>query len=355
MAGIDYKNSPIEVREKVAFTPTGIERAYQTLKKQDWVREVIILSTCNRSEIYLRTPHPIIAIDHLLHFYNEFFAVDKAILKNHLAFRIGKEVVNHLFEVACGFQSMILGEDQILGQVKRAYEAAVAYQCGGKRLNRLFLDAITTAKKVKHVTGVSNVPLSISTIALKLFQKQLGSLQQKKALLIGLGEMSEVTIKNLLSTEIDTIYVANRNQKKLEPFLMISDKIKGVDFTERYHYLKEVDIVISCTAAPHFVLHHEPFQEHYQNKKLCILDLAVPRDVDPMIEKLENIQLFRLDDLEKISSENIIKRKRAVCIGKKIIAEDITKFYKWLAKSIEHEKVYVKREKADEKILSIDA
>lgn len=330
MTGFDYKNSPLEIREKVAFTFQNIGNAYKKLKQDGKVIEVVIVSTCNRSEIFAIANDPQEGKKYLESFYSEFFDINKDEINKYIIIREQTEVIRHIFEVACGFQSMVLGEDQILGQIKDSYEVALNHNSTGKILNRLFIESITSAKKIKSVTGISENALSVSSIGVKLIEQELTGIVGKKALVIGLGEMSRIAVQNMLEKQIGKIYVTNRTRRKVEDFAREFPGISEIDFKNRYEIMGDVDIIISCTAAPHYVVVKDKFLEHYKNQFLCMLDLAIPRDIEPEIQEIDNVNLYRLDDLEKIAKENTEKRFKAKEKGLKILEHDIRKYIKWI-------------------------
>jgi len=333
MTGLDYKNTPVEIREKVSFTPKNIEKAYERLKQDARVKEAIILSTCNRSEIYAVTKNTEDEKNYLKNFYPQFFNIEKKELEKYINFRTKEDVINHLFEVACGFQSLVFGEDQILGQVKNAYNKSLEYKSAGKFLNRLFIDSITTAKKIKTRTGISGNSVSVSSIGVKLIEQKLGTLSNKKVLIIGLGKMSRLTVKNILDRNVDAVFVTNKTKRKITDFIKEFPEVKEIDFKDRYEAMKGVDAVISCTSAPHFVVNKEKFIQYCQNKPLCILDLAVPRDVDPDIRELDCVELYKIDDLEKIAQENTEKRFALKKKGEEIIVNNVRKYISWIEES----------------------
>lgn len=206
-----------------------------------------------------------------------------------------------------GLNHLVLGEDQILGQVKNHYEKALLNNSTGKYLNRLFLDSITTAKKIRTFTGISENSLSISSIGVKLIERKLGDIIGKNILVVGLGDMSRITLQNIFERPVGKVFVTNRTSKKITDFAQESPEIVQVDFQDFYTVLPYVDVVITCTSAPHYVLYKEKFAKVYKNRPLFILDLAVPRDVEQSIDEFENVRLYRLDDLDKIAQENTQK------------------------------------------------
>lgn len=344
MAGIDYENSSVEIREKVNFTASAVKRAYEKIKAEGILKEAVILSTCNRSEIYA-------VIDdsknhgYIKKFYSSFFGIASEEIEDNIVCRNGLEAIQHLFEVTNGFKSMVLGEDQILGQVKSAYQQALSNNSGGKLINKLFLSAITNAKKVKTKTGISNRAVSVSSIGIKLLTKHFGSLKGKCALIVGLGKMSKLAIDYLLSEGIEKIIITNRTKKKAIDFKCYSPNIDYIDFEERYSVIKNIDIIISSTSAPHFVIHNSEFIKNYYGKPICILDLAVPRDVEPEISKIDGVTLYVIDNLKKIAEENEEKKVAAYKIGMVMLQEDIDKFIDWLNK--EHIEAELGNRKAD--------
>lgn len=328
MAGIDYKHSTLETREKVNFTSSAIKKAFERIKCEGILNEAIILSTCNRSEIYgiLEKEN---GEEYLRSFYSSFFDIDIEEINDNVVCRSGFQVINHLFQVTNGFKSMVLGEDQILGQVKNAYNEALKNKGSGKILNRLFLSAITNAKKIKTVTSISQISVSVSSIGIKLINRHFGSLKDKKVLVVGLGKMSKISIKYLLSAGVEKIYITNRTKNKIMDMEVIADNIEGIDFEDKYRVVKDVDIIISSTSAPHFVIHKKEFIDNYNGKSICILDLAVPRDVEPDIAAIDGVSLYVIDDIEKIAKENENKRIREFDRGMALIREDVSKYLDW--------------------------
>lgn len=329
MAGIDYEHSTLQVREKAAFTESKIKNAFNIIKQDGILNEAVIVSTCNRSEIYA-VSEKLGANKYIKDFCESFFNMESSEIKDNLVIRNGFDVVYHIFKVANGFKSMVLGEDQILGQVKEGYKNALINKASGKILNRLFLNAITNAKKVKTNTSLTNTSVSVSGIGVKLIKKHIKTLNGKRALLIGIGKMSRLNIKYLLSEGIDKIYITNRTRKKILDLEENSDKICGLDFEDRYKYINDVDVIISCTSAPHFILHAEDFTKNYKGNPLCILDLAVPRDVEPQVGNVSGTALYVIDDIKKITEENEKIKHDEYNKGMKYLREDVLKYINWL-------------------------
>ena len=323
--GVNHNLAPISVREKVSFTDTRKIEAINSLLDKD-ISEIVILSTCNRSEIYIRANNIENKIQIVEDFYEEYF--NERNIKSYLFSKSGKQAIDHLFEVTAGLDSIVLGEDQILGQVKDAHEFSMKLGASKKVFNKLFREAVTTSKEIKSTTKISQQPLSISYIGIKLLKEKLGSLENKNALVVGFGKMSKLTMTHLKEEKVNTIYLANRSHGKYED---IGDDFKNVipiNYDSRYETLKNVDIVVSATASPHTVLRAEeiPNLDH----KIYMMDIALPRDIDPNINEFENIDVYDIDDLKKIHDKNDSKRNELAMIGRQTINSKVDEFMEWL-------------------------
>lgn len=323
--GVNHNLAPISVREKVSFTDTRKIEAINSLLDKD-ISEIVILSTCNRSEIYIRANNIENKIQIVEDFYEEYF--NERNIKSYLFSKSGKQAIDHLFEVTAGLDSIVLGEDQILGQVKDAHEFSMKLGASKKVFNKLFREAVTTSKEIKSTTKISQQPLSISYIGIKLLKEKLGSLENKNALVVGFGKMSKLTMTHLKEEKVNTIYLANRSHGKYED---IGDDFKNVipiNYDSRYETLKNVDIVVSATASPHTVLRAEeiPNLDH----KIYMMDIALPRDIDPNINEFENIEVYDIDDLKKIHDKNDSKRNELAMIGRQTINSKVDEFMEWL-------------------------
>lgn len=327
VVGLNHDTATIDIREKVAFTDSKkIEGINKILDLG--IDEVVILSTCNRSEIYISIYDGKInqKIEELKCFYSEFFNIDD--IENYLYFKKNEEAVMHLFKVTSGLDSIVLGEDQILGQVKDSHEFSMEIGGSSKVFNKLFREAVSTSKKIKNTLKISEHPLSISYIGVKFLRNKVESFKNKNALIIGLGKMGKLTLKYLLEEEVDNIYMINRNHKKVVDLSKEYSKVKPVDYYDRYKILNDVDILITATTSPHVIIKKDEIKDI--NKSLTILDLAIPKDVENCVTDIENITLYDIDDLKDISLENENKRKGLSSKAEKIIKEDINEFYNWL-------------------------
>ena len=323
--GINHNLAPINIRENVSFTDVQKIEAINYFLDRD-IDEVVILSTCNRSEIYIQAKNIDEKIKFLEDFYERFFNV--ADIKEYLFSKKNTSAVEHLFKVASGLDSIVLGEDQILGQVKDAHDFSMQLGSSKKIFNKLFREAINVAKDIKNTTKISHQPLSISYIGVKFIQSKIGKLEGKKALLIGMGKMNKLTIKYLKEEKLDTIYVSNRNHGKIMELESKFKNIIPIRYEDRYKVMNDIDIVISATSSPHMVIRYDEMPKI--QKKILMMDIALPRDIDPKINKLENIEIYDIDNLKDIQDKNDNKRKELAKIGSKMISEKIIEFIEWI-------------------------
>ena len=323
--GINHNLAPINIRESVSFTDVQKIEAINYFLDRD-IDEVVILSTCNRSEIYIQAKNIDEKIKFLEDFYERFFNV--ADIKEYLFSKKNTSAVEHLFKVASGLDSIVLGEDQILGQVKDAHDFSMQLGSSKKIFNKLFREEINVAKDIKNTTKISHQPLSISYIGVKFIQSKIGKLEGKKALLIGMGKMNKLTIKYLKEEKLDTIYVSNRNHGKIMELESKFKNIIPIRYEDRYKVMNDIDIVISATSSPHMVIRYDEMPKI--QKKILMMDIALPRDIDPKINKLENIEIYDIDNLKDIQDKNDNKRKELAKIGSQMISEKIIEFIEWI-------------------------
>lgn len=323
--GVNHNDTPINIREAVSFTDTQKIEGINFLL-DNGIEEVIILSTCNRSEIYIYSQNILDKVEVVKDFYEDFFNVEN--IKKYLFCKVGKEAIKHLFNVSAGLDSLVLGEDQILGQVKDAHDFSRQLGASKKVFNKLFREAITASKDIKTTTKISQQPLSISYIGIKCLKEKMKTLENKSALVIGLGKMSKLAMKHLAQEKLNNIYVTNRSYEKLKS---IQDEYKNlipIKYEDRYKLMDKVDIVISATSSPHTILKKENMPK--LSNELIMIDIALPRDIDKNLNEFENIEVYDIDDLKKISEKNDKKRKELACAGELIIDEKIEEFNEWL-------------------------
>ena len=323
--GVNHLTAPIQIGEKMSFTDSQkIEFLNQVLDHH--IREALILATCNRSELYLCHDNIESKLDCIISIYHDFCHI--AGIEDYLFIKVGEEAMRHMYRVTAGLESIVLGEDQILGQVKDAHEFAMEIGSSGKVLNKCFREAITVAKKMKEETKISHYPVSISSIGVKHLKEEMGGLKGKKGLLIGMGTMGKLALEYLLEEEVESIYIANRTLCKINDLKETCPIIIPIDYEERYEMLNKVDFVISSTTSPHLVLQEKyiPSIEH----KLYLLDIAMPRDIEASIGNKENIYLYDIDDLHSIVDKNTEKRKKLAQQVEVVIEESLEELIGWL-------------------------
>lgn len=326
VVGVNHKVAPIAIREKVAFSEAKKIESMDILLDYG-IEEVVILSTCNRSEIYIATKDEKIdkAIEFTKSFYESFFKIIG--ISDYLFIEKDKKAIEHLYCVAAGLDSIVLGEDQILGQVSDAHLFAMELGGSKKILNKMFREAITTAKEIKQTTKMSEVPLSVSYIGVKYLKQQMGTLKGKKALVVGLGEMGRLAFKHLIEEGVEEIYMCNRNHDKVYDLSSEYSQIIPVAYELRYDYLKDVDIVVTATASPHTVIQKSKIKA--LKDKVYMMDLALPRDIDASVNELEEVILFDIDDLTRISHENEQKREGLAAKAMEMVKVKIEDFMLW--------------------------
>jgi glutamyl-tRNA reductase len=331
LLGLNHKTAPIELRECIAFSTDETADALERLQKNPDVSETMLFSTCNRVEILLVTKNKASAVEAVKKFVAEFKQVPVTTFEESFYIHAGDEAVRHVFRVASSLDSMMVGEPQILGQIKEAYQTAALKQTPGVILNRLLPRAFSVAKRVRTETGIGDHAVSISYAAIELGRKIFDTLEQKKVLLIGAGEMAELAVEHLLRNKVSGIFVANRT---FERGVALADKFNGsaIRFEEITNYLQQVDVIISSTGAPGFVITGNQVKEvmsSRRNRPIFFIDIAVPRDIDPQINRLPNSYVYDIDDLKDIVDDNLTQRNKEAMKGECIVDEAVINFRQW--------------------------
>ena len=331
LLGLNHNTAPVELRECIAFSKDDTVTALRALIQSDAIQEVLVFSTCNRVEVLMVTDHPAQAIETTKNFIAEFNHITRDRFEKSLYLREGDAAVQHLFKVAASLDSMILGEPQILGQIKAAYNTATRQKTAGVILNRLLHRAFFVAKRVRTETGIGDRAVSISYAAIELGRKIFDSLEGKSALLIGAGEMAEIAVEHLMRQKAGAVFVANRT---FERAVDLATKFNGrpIQFKEIFEFLQHVDIIISSTGAADYVIRQKQVKDimhSRRNRPLFFIDIAVPRDIDPEINRLNNVYLYDIDDLQGVIDENIQDRKKEAVKGERIIDEAVIRFKEW--------------------------
>ena len=332
LVGVNHKTTPVEIREKLAFTKGKIEESVDHLFNFPDIIEHTILSTCNRVEIYARANSQDSAIKSIKQFICDFHQLSLVELEDHFYSYSNKEAVEHLFRVSSSLDSMILGEAQILGQVKEAYSLARDLRSTGLVLNQLFEKAFSIAKKVREETGIAERSVSISSAAVELAQKIFDDLENHTVMLVGTGEMAELAAKHLISYGVKTIYVTSRTYERAANLARTLNG-SALDFEAFKNELHRADIVITSTSAPNFIIKKEIVEKaihERKNKPIFFIDIAVPRDIEPDVNDLENVYLYDIDDLQVVVSANIKEREKEAENAMNFISQEVTKFNNWV-------------------------
>lgn len=333
LAGLNHRTAPVEVREKLAFSGLMMEKAYQYLRQCADIEGAVILATCNRFEIYATTRDIATGTNVLNQFLERFSRVSYGELQPYLYQPTCYDAILHLFRVSSGLDSMILGEAQILAQVKDAYQTAINQEASDGVLNALFQKAIYVGKKTRTDTGIDQHPISVSYAAVELARQYFDSLEDKSVLVVGAGEMSELATRYLMLNGVKSVIVSNRSYDRA---VLMAESFNGraVRFDQLPDEMLGADIVISCTAANHYVIRPDNCGEQLaarQGREMIIIDIAVPRDVDPFLGQMPGVHVFDIDDLHNVVDSNHLQRQRAALEAEKIIACELDKFNEWLA------------------------
>ena len=330
--GISHKTAPVEIRELFSFSKESLEVALQKLSEKPHIEECVIISTCNRIEIYAASDNIEACLETIKQFLSEFHDVPIETFSPHIYYSIGHMAVRHLFQVASSIDSMVVGEPQVLGQVKDSYKVAAAQGATGVILNRLFHTSFFVAKRIRTETGIGSHAVSISYIAVELAKRIFDDLSRRSVMLIGTGEMAEIAAQHLIRAGISDLFIASRN---FENAVDLSQQLNGksIKFDEVFYHLKDVDIVITATGSQDFIVKPRHVKEALKlrnNDPMFLIDIAVPRDIDPRIEDMSDIYLYDIDDLKNVSEENIKTRKESLEKAEEIVLEVEKSFQSWL-------------------------
>ncbi|MFS0861751.1 glutamyl-tRNA reductase [Fredinandcohnia sp. 179-A 10B2 NHS] len=332
MVGLNYKTAPVEIREKLTFDPNDIAKAMKELKTKKSILENIIVSTCNRTEIYAVVDQVHTGRYYIKAFLSEWFGIDKEEFSPYLTIFENEGAVDHLFHVTCGLNSMVVGETQILGQIRSSFLSAQEDGTSGTVFNHLFKQAVTLAKKAHSETEIGSNAVSVSYAAVELAKKIFGDLSSKNVLILGAGKMGELAVQNLYGSGVKKVTVMNRTFEKAKN---LAEKFQGEAKTieELQCALVDADIMISSTGAKGYVITKDMMQNVERMRKgrpLFMVDIAVPRDLDPALAELESIFLYDIDDLEGIVEANMQERMVAAEAIEVMIEAEIVEFKSWL-------------------------
>jgi len=331
--GINHKTAPVELREQVSLNDASCVSLTGTLLDDESITEVVPFSTCNRTEVYVVSSRPEVGRRELLEALARTAAVERRELEGCTYFHEGEQAVSHLYRVAASLDSMVVGEAQILGQIKQAYEDSHERESTSILLNRLFRHALEVGKRVRTETKIGENPVSVSSIAVELAKKVFEDLRGRTVLLIGAGEMTELTATYLVDEGIENIFVANRT---IERAREMAEKFDGraVPFEGLADYLPITDILISSTGAPHYVVRKgqvERAMRMRRNRPIFFIDIAVPRDIDPGVNDVNNAFIYDIDDLNEVAAVNAGAREKEARKAESIISQEVDNFIHWMS------------------------
>lgn len=331
VVGLSHKTASVDIREKVAFAPTSMEKPLHTLLAIPDITEAIIVSTCNRVEIYATTHDIAGGIARIKRFLADYHNISLDTLEPHLYSHHGEAAIRHVFRVASSLDSMVVGEPQILGQIKTAYGYAAEFKSSGIILNRFLHKAFSVAKRVRTETRIASSAVSVAFAAVELSRKIFDDLSDKTVMLIGAGEMCELAAKHFLNNGVRGVMVTNRTFERAEK---LADEFggKAVKFDDLFDYLHKADIILSSTGAPHCIIGPKDLEEVMRRRKhrpMFFIDIAVPRDIDPKVNDVENVYLYTVDDLQEVVTANLQQRAEEAKKAEDIVTQEIGQFFKW--------------------------
>jgi glutamyl-tRNA reductase len=325
LAGINHKTAPVELREQLAIPGERLVEATRSLLAHPGVSEAMIVSTCNRVELLAAYKD---AVPDMAAFFDAHFAVQAAVLAPHLYQHRDSEAVRHIFRVASSLDSMVVGEPQILGQVKESYTVARALGAVRSQLDRLLQSAFSVAKKVRSETQIGSSSVSIASVAVDLSRKIFGSLEGKRVLLVGAGKMGELAARHLLQQGASSILVTNRTEERA---VRLARNFSGhvLPFKDLHARAVEADIVITSTGSQEFLFRREhgaALLHRRKGRPMFFVDIAVPRDVDPEMNRVDGVFLYDIDDLQSVASSNMADRSREALSAERIVADEVARF-----------------------------
>jgi glutamyl-tRNA reductase len=336
LVGLNHKTAPVEIREKFSFPEASIGTFLTQLVTSPLISEGLILSTCNRVELYAITENTPECFDYLSRFiyenqkYHDHISFEQ--LTRHLYFYSSTDAVSHIFRVSSSLDSMVVGETQISGQIKEAFDYAMINKATGVILNKLFKKAISVAKRIRSQTKISENSVSVSYAAVGLAKKIFGELSGKTVLLVGAGEMAELAARNLVNSGVKNVLVTNRNYQRAAELAREFSGI-SVKFDEIGTELAEADIVICSTGAPYYVINSDMVENAVglrKNRPIFLVDISVPRNIDPKINTLGNVFLYDIDDLQAVVEANLKERQKEAEKAELIISEEVETMDRWL-------------------------
>ena len=331
LVGASHRTAPLELRERLDFASRGLDAAVRALVERGATPEAVIISTCNRAELYVACQQPTGAIDDLLAFIADFHQLPAERVRPHLYSHVDHDAARHLFRVSSGLDSMIVGEPQILGQIKEAYSVAAQVNTAGPLLNKLFHWAFGVGKRVRSETAVAEGAVSVSFAAVSLAKKIFGNLSGRHVLVVGTGEMGKLTAVHLKAQGVASVTLTSRTLANAQ---QLAEEVGGsvAPWDTLSDAIREADIVITSTGSPTPILSKAQVKAAVpasRRRPLFLIDIAVPRDVDPEASEIEQVFLYNIDDLQAVVRENLQKRGHEVTRAEQIVEEEVRKFATW--------------------------
>jgi glutamyl-tRNA reductase len=348
--GVSHKTAPLDLRERLSLTEGSAVGALRELTAAEGIHEAAAISTCNRTELYLVVSDTVEAESTALGVLTRQADIPPTELLGHLYSRRGVEAADHLFRVTAGLDSMIVGEAEIQGQVKRAYELALVEGGTGPILNRLFRGALAAGGRVREETRIGEKGLSIPSVAVELARRTLGDLGERRVLVVGAGETAELVARALVARGVATVFVANRHYDRA---IGLAQRFGGeaVRFEALPEQLEVADIVVTATNSPHHIVERDDLAQVMatrEGRPLLLVDIAVPRDIEPACRELAGVSLHDLDDVQQIAERNASGREAEARLAEPILAAELDRFERWLAALEVVPTVSALRERADE-------
>ncbi|MFN7915838.1 MAG: glutamyl-tRNA reductase [Vicinamibacterales bacterium] len=333
LVGISHRTAPVEIRERLDFQARGLEDALAALRERQAASEAVIVSTCNRAELYAACEDVHQGREAIADFISEYHGVDRSAVLPHIYDVADLEAARHLFRVAAGLDSLVVGEPQILGQVKDAHTAASTVHTSGTFLNRLFHSSFAVGKRVRTETGLGSGAVSVSFAAVSLSKKIFGDLKGRNVLVIGAGEMGKLTALHMKSQGVHQVTIVSRTMAHAARTAEAIGGASAAPWEELDTLLGSADIVITATGAATAILtkaHLETVMRPRRNRPIFIIDIAMPRDVEPAAGDIEQVFLYNIDDLQATVRENLARRASEVSRAEAIVSEEVEKFGQWL-------------------------
>lgn len=348
--GVNHKTASVDIRERLAFSGDKLEEGILGLRSLPSVKEVAVLSTCNRVELYACVDNVPAASGQIKDFLSGLHEIARSEFETSLFVLEGPGAVRHVFRVASSLDSMVLGEPQILGQIKDAFNLSLSKKTTGVLLNKLMKKAISTAKRVRTETRIAENAVSISFAAVELAKKIFTNLADKSVMLMGAGEMAELAARHLLSNGVTGVMVVNRTYER---GCELASEFNGrpVRFEDFLQELVHADIIICSTGAPAYVLHREQMMKIMKERKqkpVFVIDISVPRNIDPEINKIDNVYLYDVDNLQDVVDTNLQGRRAEADKAEGIIGEEVEKFGRWMSALHSVPTIVALRQKAEE-------